>query len=38
VLANLLALWADMDPDETGACQAVSIGFGFEAVPAFYFE
>jgi hypothetical protein len=38
VLASLLSLWADMDPDESGVCQSLSISFGFEAVPAFFFE
>ena len=38
ILEALLAQWADLAPDETGACTQFSIGLGFEAVPVFYFE
>jgi hypothetical protein len=37
VLAALLGTWSDLAPDAGGACTRISITFGFEAVPAFWY-
>lgn len=37
IMEALLDAWADLAPDETGACTRISITFDFEAVPAFWY-
>lgn len=37
ILEALLDAWADLAPDETGACTRISITLDFEAVPAFWY-
>lgn len=38
ILEALLDAWADLAPDETGRCTRISIAFGYEAVPVFFFD
>ncbi|MEQ1503208.1 MAG: hypothetical protein ABMB14_13310 [Myxococcota bacterium] len=38
VMEALLDSWADLAPDETGACSRISITFSFVAVPAFWYD
>ena len=38
LLDSLLGLVADLNPDENGECQDISVTLEFEAVPAFWYE
>ena len=38
LLDSLLGLVADLNPDENGECQDISVTLEFEAVPAFWFN
>jgi len=38
LLDSMLSFNADLNPDESGVCQDISLTLEFEAVPAFFFE
>ena len=35
IFETLLGMWADLAPDEAGACTQFSVGISYRAVPAF---
>lgn len=38
IMAALLEMYSDLEPDSDGVCQQISTNFEYKAIPAFFFE